>query len=56
MMARRMPKKPLTLAEFARLGGKARAKTMTAQQRKESARKAVQARWAKSKKKTNPPQ
>ncbi len=33
--------------QFARKGGHARAKKLTAQQRKESARKAAQARWAK---------
>jgi hypothetical protein len=33
--------------EFARKGGKARAKKLTAEQRKTSARKAAQARWAK---------
>lgn len=43
--------RPLTVQELARMGGKARAKKLTAQQRKESARKAVQARWAKAKKK-----
>lgn len=32
-------------------GGKARAKKMTAEERSESARKAVEARWAKAKKK-----
>lgn len=32
-------------------GGKARAKKMTAEQRSESARKAVEARWAKAKQK-----
>ena len=37
-------------ADFARKGGKARAKKLTAEQRKESARKAAQARWAKKKK------
>ena len=35
--------------EFARKGGKARAKKLTAEQRKTSARKAAQARWAKQK-------
>jgi hypothetical protein len=34
-------------AEFARLGGKARAKKLTAEQRREIARKAARARWAK---------
>jgi hypothetical protein len=33
--------------EFARKGGKARAKNMTAEERSASARKAVEARWAK---------
>lgn len=33
-----------------RKGGRARAKNLTAQQRRESARKAVNARWAKAKK------
>jgi hypothetical protein len=37
-------------AEFARKGGKARAKKLTPEQRKESARKAAQARWANRKK------
>jgi hypothetical protein len=35
--------------QFARKGGEARAKNLTAQERSESARKAVQARWAKQK-------
>lgn len=38
----------LSVREMARLGGKARAKKMTAEERSESARKAVQARWAKA--------
>jgi hypothetical protein len=38
-------------AELGRKGGKARAKKMTKQERSESARKAVLARWAKAKKK-----
>jgi hypothetical protein len=42
---------PLTITEFARMGGKALAKKMTKKERKESARKAAQARWAKEKKK-----
>jgi len=33
--------------QFARKGGQARAKKLTAEQRKASARKAAQARWAK---------
>jgi len=35
-----------------RKGGKARAKSLTAKERSESARKAVLARWAKEKAKT----
>ncbi len=34
---------------FARAGGKARARKLTAEERQESARRAVQARWAKAK-------
>jgi hypothetical protein len=34
-----------------RIGGKIRAENLTSEQRSESARKAVQARWAKAKKK-----
>jgi hypothetical protein len=45
-----MPKKKNeAAAALGRLGGKALAKKLTAQQRKESARKAAQARWAKKK-------
>jgi hypothetical protein len=42
--------KTLTIQEFASLGGKARAKKLTEEQRKKSARKAAKARWAKEKK------
>jgi hypothetical protein len=35
--------------ELGRKGGKARAKALTPEQRSESARRAVQARWAKQK-------
>jgi hypothetical protein len=45
-------RKPLTVTEFARMGGKALAKKMTKQQRQEAARRAAQARWAKARKKT----
>ncbi len=38
----------LTAREMASLGGKARAKKLTAEQRSEAARKAVQARWQKA--------
>jgi hypothetical protein len=41
--------KPLTITEFARMGGKALAKKMTKQERQESARRASLARWAKQK-------
>jgi hypothetical protein len=46
-----MAKRPLTIQEFARMGGHARAKKLTETQRKESARRAAQARWAKAKEK-----
>lgn len=36
-------------AKFGKQGGKARAENMTPEQRKESARKAAKARWAKEK-------
>ena len=43
-----MAKKKASYAvEFARKGGKARAKKLTSEQRKESARKAAKARWTK---------
>jgi hypothetical protein len=42
-------KKDSYAVEFARKGGRARAKKLTAAQRKASARKAAQARWAKKK-------
>ena len=43
-----MPKtKDSYAVEFARKGGKASAKKLTADQRREKARKAAQARWAK---------
>lgn len=43
---------PLTITEFARMGGKALAKTMTKKQRSDSAKKAAEARWAKERAKT----
>ena len=47
-----MAKKKETYAsEFARKGGYARARKLTPEQRSESARRAVKARWAKTKKK-----
>jgi hypothetical protein len=47
------PKNPAAV-ELGRKGGKATARKLTPEQRSESARRASQARWAKSKKKTNP--
>jgi hypothetical protein len=47
-----MPKKNEAAASLGRLGGKARAKNLTPEQRKESAKKAARARWAKDKKDT----
>lgn len=41
------PKNPAAVA-LGRKGGKARAKNMTAEQRRDSARKAIDARWAKT--------
>lgn len=44
-----MPKKKDSYAvEFARKGGKASAKKLTPEQRREKARKAATARWAKA--------
>ena len=40
-------------AKFGKQGGKARAKNLTPEQRKASARKAAQARWAKQRKAQN---
>lgn len=42
-----MGKKELTITEFARMGAKARQKELTPERRKEIARKAAKARWAK---------
>jgi len=39
------------LAKIGRKGGKARVQNQTPEQRRESARRAAQARWAKAKKK-----
>jgi hypothetical protein len=47
---RKRSKRPMTVKEMARLGGKATAKKLTPERRKESARKAAKARWAKQKK------
>jgi hypothetical protein len=41
------------MAELGRRGGKQRAKNMTPEQRSAAMRKAVQARWKKSKKKNS---
>jgi hypothetical protein len=43
-------KKPLTVAEAGAKGGRARAKALTEVERKASARKAAEARWAKKRK------
>lgn len=48
-MMRLVTGKPLTVSEMARLGGKARAQKLSKEERSASARKAVQARWAKLK-------
>jgi hypothetical protein len=42
--------KKLTVSEFARIGGKARARKLTPEQRRASARKAARARWEREKK------
>ncbi len=42
-------KRPMTIEEFARLGGKARAKKMGKKARAASAKKAANARWKKEK-------
>jgi hypothetical protein len=47
MIAMADKRKPLTLQEFARMGGKARAKGLPAKRRKEIAAKAAAARWGK---------
>jgi len=47
-----MARKDPAAVALGRRGGQARARNMTAQQRKEAARKAIQARWAKAKKKS----
>ena len=47
---RAMKEKKFSASEFARIGGKARARKLTPEQRKASARKAAQARWAKQRK------
>jgi len=44
-----MPKKPLTIADLARMGGKARAKKLSPARRSEIAKKAVAVREAKRK-------
>jgi hypothetical protein len=46
-----MSKKEMTVSELSALGGRARAKSMTKEERKASARKAINARWAKNKNK-----
>jgi hypothetical protein len=46
-----MAKKNPAAVQLGRRGGKATAKKLTEEQRKESARRAAQARWAKAKEK-----
>lgn len=48
-----MPRKNTAAVELGRRGGKARARKLTAEQRSEAARKAVEARWAKLRALTN---
>jgi hypothetical protein len=45
-----MKKKDPAAVALGRKGGKARLKTMTAEERRASAKKAINARWAKRKK------
>jgi len=45
-----MAKKNRAAAALGKLGGRARAKNLTVEQRKASAQKAAQARWAKQRK------
>jgi hypothetical protein len=49
-------KKPMTIKEMASLGDKATAKKFSPAERKQAARKAAQARWAKKKKLGGEPQ
>jgi hypothetical protein len=46
-----MTKRPIPVDEMRSMGGKARAKSLTPEERSESARKAALARWGKKKKK-----
>jgi len=52
-MAEKKEKNP-SAVQLGRLGGRARIKKMTAEQRKEIARNAALARWAKERKKKQP--
>jgi hypothetical protein len=47
-------KKDPAATVLARKGGRARMRTMTPEQRRESARRAARARWAKAKQKKTP--
>jgi hypothetical protein len=40
-------KKPLTVSELAAMGGKARAKALSKEERSAAAKKAITARWAR---------
>lgn len=42
-----MAKKVLTITEFARMGGIARSKSLTRDERVKAAKKAINARWAR---------
>lgn len=48
-MAREKRKRPITVSEMAKMGGKARWADVPPEKRSEIARKAVQARWARMK-------
>jgi len=47
MMGQDQDKPPMTVAELASMGGKARAKNLSKKRRKEIAQKAADVRWAK---------
>jgi hypothetical protein len=51
VISKKARKKVLTITEFARMGGLARAASMTPKQRSEAARYAMSVRWRKHRKK-----
>jgi hypothetical protein len=53
-LRRRQPSLSETAKQLGRRGGQARAENMTAAQRREAARKAVEARWANARAKKRP--